>query len=388
MICASHLNQKLSRHETKRAGGGVVLVCPAKDPNRNAQHENATRVSVAKRLAVLKGYDFGGEYDAAIADWRRRYFVPADTLVGIEATRKLGILDEENFFGGLVPYPFMATKTITHRLVNSSATAPEGWTENFASRVQSVVLLGFATFTLEDARLACARVLQSGDARLKPALCVGGQGQQVISTLNELDRALDCIDPMDLSTHGLSIEENLQNVTTYSVGTVRLEEMRIAYCGTQRVTRDHHHKSVYGGSDLLVVPGDFDDLLKLNLASEFRAAVKKARVYDVAASTEIPGLIASRRNYDVAFGEDCHGRRRGGVLEQSWRIGGASPAEVAALEAFREDPSLIRVRASCAEIYDARHEPPPHAQISFSGEDTDSGALIKYSVVERYADTR
>jgi hypothetical protein len=193
---------------------------------------------------------------------------------------------------------------------------------------------------------------------------------------------------MELSVHGVCIEENLDDVTTYSIGAVLFDELRITYCGTQRVTRDHDGKSVYGGSDLLVVRGDFDQLLRLHLTAELRAAIAHARVYDAAAAAEIPGFVASRRNYDVVAGRDHRGRQRCGVLEQSWRIGGASPAEVAALEALRADPALTCVRAACPEVYDARHEPPSHAHVSFRGEDDGVGALVKYSLVEKYGDTR
>jgi hypothetical protein len=70
---------------------------------------------------------------------------------------------------------------------------------------------------------------------------------------------------------------------------------------------------VYGGSDLLIVRGDYDDLLGLDLAPGVRLAVVQARVYEAAATEEFPELVASRRNYDVARGIDAGGRRsRGG----------------------------------------------------------------------------
>ena len=386
MICSMKVPPERCRHE--KGAAGVVLIGPHTDRPRSSRHENATLVSIAERLAALKGYEFGGEYDAAKSEARARYFVPPDTMVGIEAARAIGVGSEADFFGGLVPCPFMATKTITHPLVSDTAAAPEEWLENFAARVKDAVLFGFAAFTIEDARLACAKVLEHGEGRLKPALGVGGKGQEVISTLNGANRALDSLDPTELSIYGISIEENLEDVITYSIGAVQFEELQIAYCGTQRVTRDHRDKNVYGGSDLLVIRGNFEQLLQLDLTPQLRRAVEQARVYDLAASTEIPGFLASRRNYDVAVGLDCRGRRRGGVLEQSWRIGGASPAEVAALEAFRAEPALERVRASCPEIYDASHDPPPNARVSFRGEDDEVGSLIKYSVVEHYGNAR
>jgi hypothetical protein len=381
-------DQKQKQSISRATQGGVVVLYSNKDPERNSKHESVTRASIASRLAALKGYEFAGEYDAA--DWGGRplYFVPAETLVGIATSRALGIASEADLFGGVVPYPFVGTKTITHPLVSAGAAAPEGWSDNFSRRVEDAVLFGFAAFTFADARLACARVLQRGRARLKPALGIGGKGQKVVSSLGELERALDALDPAELSAHGMSIEENLEDVTTYSVGEVRVDELRVAYCGSQRVTADHSGASVYGGSDLLVVRGGFETLTALELSSELRLAVAQARTYDAAASEEFPGFLASRRNYDVAAGADSAGRRRTGVLEQSWRLGGASPAEVAALEAFRADPTLSTVRASCPEIYDANHEPPPCAHVYFRGEDGEVGSMIKYSVVEAYGNSR
>jgi len=61
--------------------------------------------------------------------------------------------------------------------------------------------------------------------------------------------------------------------------------------------------------------------------------VAAARRYDEA-TVEFHGFTASRRNYDVGQGVGADGRPRSGVLESSWRMGGASSAELAALTAF------------------------------------------------------
>ncbi len=377
------------RQAEKQAGRrGVVVQYSNHELDKASHHESVTRACIADKLAALKGYEYAGEYDAATRHEAPLYFVPSDTIVGIKLARDLGVAGEGELFGGVVPYPFVATKTITHPLVNSNACAPEGWSRNFARRVQDAVLFGFAAFTFEDTRLACARVLERGLARLKPARGVGGRGQKVITSLGELDRAMDGMDPAELSRYGVAIEENLEEVTTYSIGKVRVEELCVSYCGTQRLTSDHSGASVYGGSDLLVVRGGFEVLLGFDLAPELRQAVARAHTYDTAATEEFPGLIASRRNYDVAEGRDRDGRRVLGVLEQSWRIGGASPAEVAALQAFREQASLDAVLASCTEVYDARHEPPARALVHFCGEDDRVGSIVKYTLVEPYGNSR
>ena len=376
------------RHENQSASDskfgtmpGIVLQYTGPNVQHHCGHQNATWTELAKKLAFLKGYDFAGQYDPAQQYAGRLYFVPTETLVGVDAARKLGICSEEDLFGGIVPFPFVATKTITHPLVDSDAFAPEGWSYDFSRRVQDAVLFGFTAFTLRDARRAGALVLERGVARVKPARGVGGQGQTVVSQIAELDAALETIDAVELSRDGIVIEQNFEDITTYSIGQVRVSDLVATYCGTQRQTTDNEAADVYGGSDLVVVRGDYETLLDLDLAPELRLAIKQARTYDIAASQEFPGLMASRRNYDVAQVVDAGGQRRLGVLEQSWRIGGASAAELSALEAFRAEPTL---RASCREVYGPKETPPPQAVVYFHGVDDGVGPIIKYTVVEPY----
>jgi hypothetical protein len=73
-----------------------------------------------------------------------------------------------------------------------------------------------------------------------------------------------------------------------------------------------------------------------------------------------PGFFASRLNYDVAQGTvNARCAWRSGVLEQSWRLGGASGAELAALEHFHADPSAWSVHASTHEAYGPARWPRP-----------------------------
>ena len=128
--------------------------------------------------------------------------------------------------------------------------------------------------------------------------------------------------------------------------------------------------------------GDFDALLALTLPEDIRLAIAQARAYDDAATQCFDGLFASRRNYDVAQGLDAAGHRRSGVLEQSWRLGGASGAEIGALEAFRADPSLRTVRAMSREVYGEAPALPANAAVYFSGNDPHVGPLTKYAWTE------
>jgi hypothetical protein len=378
------LNQSESESGYAAVAGMVVLHTDykAREPN---VHEENTRAAIAQKLAALKGYTFAGEYEPGTSYSGRLYFVPNATLSDDETARCLGIGGEDDLFGGFVPHPVMATKVITHPLVEPDATATTGWSHDFARAVKPVTLFGYAAFCRADAFRAGVRVLESGRARVKPACGVGGRGQVVVSTINELEAALADMNDAELSRHGVVIESNLRQPVTFSVGRVRVAALSITYCGTQRQTKDNRGDVTYGGSDLIVVRGDYDDLLNLALTAEAWIAVSQARAYDIAASREFPGFFASRRNYDVAQGLDSTNRRCSGVLEQSWRIGGASPAELVALEAFSADPALHAVRASCVELY-GLHETPPNAVLEFRGIDDRVGAITKYTVLDTHAD--
>ena len=267
------------------------------------EHEIAARVSVAKALAGLKGYRFGGGYEASLRRNGALYFVPSQTLSGDEA-RALGIRGEEDLFGGVVPFPFVATKAIAHPLPGRAAYRPAGWRDTFPERVREVVLPGFAAFTREDAREAARLLLANGPVRLKRGRGIGGRGQAVIEAQD--DPVFDTLDEAELRTYGLVVEPNLEELTTFSVGHVTVGELRATYCGTQKSTRDNQGELVYGGSDLLVVRGGFDELERLSFPPQVRVAIEQAKTFDAAAA-EFEGLIASRRNYDVLRGRERSG---------------------------------------------------------------------------------
>jgi Protein of unknown function (DUF3182) len=371
--------------EPRNRNRDAVVTCTAAD--RAHRHDGVTQAAIATRLAALKGYHFAGEYDTADRPSGRVYFVPGATMVGVAAANALGVRTEADLFGGVVPHHFVATKAITHALVEPDAAAPEGWSHGFGRRVLDVVLPGFTAFTLQDARKAGLRLLERGPVRLKQPLSAGWRDQIIVAAPGELEAALDDLDPNDLFQHGLVLEQNLDDVTTYSVGQVRLDGLTVTYFGTQCATPDNAGATVYGGSNLLVVRGDYGALLGLGPTPAFHLAIAQARAYD-AATEEFAGFFASRRNYDVAGGRDAQGRWRCGVLESSWRIGGASGPEVAALEAFRADAALTAVRAWCVESYGPDLEPPSRAVVHYHDVDERLGPLIKYTLTEPYVPPR
>lgn len=362
------------------ARGTVVTYAPGNaDPGG---HMALTRAALARMLAELKGFAYGGEYAPERRYAGPLYFVPKDSLVGVQQARALGVRSAEDLYGGVVPYAFVATKAIAHPLVGPRARAPRGWSAAFAERVRDLVLPGFSAFALDDARLAGRQLLERGPVRIKLGQGLGGHGQFIVETADELERALQSIDEVPLAELGLVVEPDLEEVTTYSVGHCDVAGVRSSYCGTQCMTRDNRGGDAYGGSQLIVVRGGYDALERRLRDPDARLALAQARLFD-AASAAFDGLIASRRNYDAARGRDRSGTWRRGVLEQSWRLGGASGAELAAVKSFLADPALHAVRACSTERY-GDTAVPQDAMVHYRGIDPQVGPLVKYTVLEAY----
>jgi Protein of unknown function (DUF3182) len=166
---------------------------------------------------------------------------------------------------------------------------------------------------------------------------------------------------------------------TLSVGQIAVGDEMISYHGTQTLTKDNPGRAVYGGSDLVCVRGGWKALAELPMTKKVRVGIEQAITYETAMDA-YPGFMASRRNYDVGQGLDAQGRWRSGVFESSWRSGGASTAELAALTAFAEDPGLRVFNLCSIKEYGNGHQPPPHATVHFRGNDPQDGPMIRYTV--------
>jgi hypothetical protein len=369
------MHERISRH----AAAAVVARVSAA-ARTLAPHEEASLDAMAADIAALLGADYLGL--VATADLRRvraAYWVPDDTLDAVQA-RALDIHGPDDLFGGVVPCRFAATKLVSHPLVDADALAPAGWSPGLGARLGNAVLPGYAVFCRDDACRAAEQLLPLGPLRLKLARGVGGHGQALVEDHAGLERALAALPDDELRRHGATLEQDLQDAGTWSIGHAHCGGIRVAYAGVQHSTRNRDGHVVYGGSELDVVRGDFDALLAAPIGEAARCAVRRVQEYDDAMSASFPGFYASRRNYDVVVGRDRRGQETCGVLEQSWRIGGASPAELLAMRAFAADPALQRVRASCHEVH-GEFTPPAGATINFRGEDPNLGPMCKYATV-------
>lgn len=374
--------QAASRPDGRSAPPGVVLALAAAGGRRTSSHERAALERHARDIASLLGCEAGGWHEPGRKYADPVYFVASDTLDTNEAAG-LGIRGPDDLFGGVVPHPFVAGKTLSHPLVSATAARPPGWSVELERAAGDAVLDGFSAFSREDARAAGLRLLEKkGAVRVKPALASGGRGQSVARDAAGLQSAVDALASGELAVHGVVLEEDLAQVRTYSVGTVQVRDLRASYFGTQQLTRDTRGNEVYGGSDIVVLRGGFDALAAADAPADVRRGIEQARRFDAAVQRCYPGFFASRRNYDVAAGRNPRGELRSGVLEQSWRFGGATGAELAALARLQAEPALARVRAVCVEVFGPSPEPPAGAIVHFRGEDPTAGLLTKYTVIE------
>lgn len=346
-------------------------------------HEVETNRALARWLAQILGLKYGGSYDLEQHSGRDLYLLPTQTLVGAAAARQLGIKGPDDLWGGYVDHDFICTKAISHGLLNWQAHAPQGWVPAFSERVRGVVLDGLSVFSFDDARPAAEHLLYGGPIRLKPIHACAGRGQEVIESLDQFDELLARPEAKQLFCEGVVLEQDLAQVKTHSVGQSFIGGKVLSYCGEQYLTEDAAGEPVYGGSDLLVVPGDYDELLKLELPDDVRLAIHQAQVFDNAADEAYPAFYASRRNYDIAQGLDSSGKPRSGVLEQSWRMGGASSAEVAALQSFVNDPGMSAIRVSSVETYIDQPLPADAIEV-YRGPAQSSEFLLKYVTVKSY----
>ncbi|TIQ37046.1 MAG: DUF3182 family protein [Mesorhizobium sp.] len=370
----------MTQHRNDEAKGVVVeFRTPACEPIH--AHERSVIGSVARAIARLKGFAFREDLFGIGEGAGSLYFVPDDSLLTVDAAR-LGIRGPEHLYGGVVPWPFVRTKAITHPLVDEAADRPNEWCKRFSEATCKAVLPGYTVFSRADASRAADRLLRRGRIRLKPPLLSRGSGQLVATTPHHFERLMERFSSSDLEACGLVLEADLRGVVTSSIGVTEIDGIIVGYYGTQTTTLDNRGQAVYGASHLTVMRGGWPALENSNHPSTLKLAIEQAKAYDAAMVT-YPGFLASRRNYDVGQGIDSSGAWRSGVLEASWRVGGSSTAELAALELMSKDAKVEVVRASAIKEFGTDCRPPRTAEIHFQGDDPEEGLITRYTVVRR-----
>lgn len=337
---------------------------------------------MARDLAELLDLPFRDDLQPGDPAVGHCYVVPDETLLPAEAMA-LGIAGDDDCFGGIVPHPFVATKCVSHGLIGPTASRPVGWVDALGGQLEGAVLPGYSAFSVDDAREALRQLMSRfGPVRFKVAAGVGGRGQSAHADVISAEAWLDEQAPEAVAASGLVVELNLDEEATWSIGTASVGGLDIAYYGTQHTTTDNAGRTVYGGSRLHLVRGGWDELIATAMPAAAREAALLARRFHEATFAAFPAMRASRCNYDVMAGRDTQGRRWSAVLEQSWRLGGASGAECAALLAFRDDPSRRAIVASTHERYGKGLTAPAGTRVHFHDDDAEAGPLLKYVEVD------
>jgi hypothetical protein len=363
-------------------GQRPVYIVPARGGDFADEHQRCARAVLGKCLAELTGGVFTGEMSGEADSDVEPYFLPADTLT-IEEAAQLGINGEGDLFGGVVPHPFVASKAIAHSLVSSTASAPPEWNAGFSEAIAGIVLPGFTVFARDDAEAAGRELLRTGPVQVKATGGFAGFGQSKVASEEELQGELNKLDWDEIGKVGLVLEHRLNDVSAFSIGQVRVGGTTASYYALQKETANEYRDNIYVGSSLLAVRGGFEDLLALDFSDDVRTSIERACAFDAEVDRHFPGFFASRRNYDVIRGFGGNGRPVSGVLEQSWRVGGASAAEMLVLLALRGDPELTQVKARTVEVFGELADVPHGALLLYRGVDPKAGAITRYAIAEQ-----
>ncbi len=337
-----------------------ALVIKTNKPRFKLAHYRNLRI-VDKIASIFER--FGG------IDQGKTYYVADKTIVLEFSENEKLIKDaliesEKDFFGGIVPRAYQSTKAIMHPLVSREAACPLGWSHEFSQELVhlDLVLPGFTVFNIEDIRTAFNHLYDKGvyQIRLKDPLGYLGMNQFVVTSFQELEQFISdkIVDNEKLQQYGLVVEENLhpEDLKTYSVSFVTVGFHQVHCIGVQRFSQ-----GLYGGTDFVIMQtGKYilpELLARVGIFNKEDAQViiDKALLFRALLNKHIPEIKTARFNVDIVSGiasiysnSTCELVKRFALLEQSFRVGGASAAEIWGLEYLLCHPS---VDAVCASTY-------------------------------------
>ncbi|CTP91119.1 hypothetical protein XTPLMG730_3044 [Xanthomonas translucens pv. phlei] len=80
---------------------------------------------------------------------QRGFFVPDDTLTSLTSAQaqQLGVRAAADLLGGVVPHAFVATKAISHPLVDPGAAALQGWNQALGGALGAAAVPGYTAFS-------------------------------------------------------------------------------------------------------------------------------------------------------------------------------------------------------------------------------------------------
>lgn len=348
-------------------------VLPYQGTSQPSSADAITQQKLAQQLVTIFQQ---ATQQAAPTSLTKPYLLPLNSLLSTEA-KTLGVESIHDLYGGVVPYEFAKTKVLSHPLFQPSYAAPEGWSYDLGQDLLPYTLKGYSAFSVQDAFWTARGLIHEGPIRIKFAHAAASQDQFVCNHYQEVTDLLLQSRFQALLEQGVVIEEQLIDTTTYSVGQTEVAGILISYVGEQSQTPNHEQLPTYGGTHLLAVQGGYEELSEVVSTPVLIRAIALAQNYERCIQSAFPQFYASRRNYDVIYGTAWDGSDRAGVLEQSWRMGGASMAELLAISAFLDAPSLTSVQAWTQERYTRKLEQQIETEDVYCIAEETSGYLIK-----------
>lgn len=349
-----------------------------------SEADKMTQQLLSQRLATLLNLQLvtlKEHSDRDSLDPNDCYYLPSHTLLLQEADA-LGIKSLHDLYGGVVPYAFLLNKTLSHPIHHPSMNSPEGWNNDLALSLKPFVLAGYSAFNTQDALWTAEGMIHDGPLRIKLANADAGRGQWIVSNHEEVVDLLNQAQYQPFFEQGVIFEEALYNTVTFSIGQTEIGNQTISYCGEQEVAMDLKDKPAYGGSTISVVRGGYDQLDTALIFDQHKEALRLVQQYERHIFNAFPQIYASRRNYDVLQGTNANGHKRLSVIDHSWELGGASMAEVLALEVFAADSSLHRIRTWTKERYVSDANAVERSDQIYCEAPEQTGWLVKSAGVE------
>lgn len=323
---------------------------------------------IAEQLGrVYQGeYKPGAELDAA-------FWVPHAPMTPEEAGA-LGITSKEQIFGAVVE-PLHAQKSVFHCPLPRATYVPAHFPLDFSRSVQVISAPGYTAFTPQDALLAFESLLQQGHSpRFKNPTATAGLGQRVASNRQEAEAVIAAISGDVFRRFGVVIEANIPisvgQPHAFSSGWIELGGEEYTYVGTQ----SQGEKNIYTGTRLHMVRGHEPPYVP-----DIPNAVTDHTTYLLGLLGLLDGLqIATRCNFN--FVKSMHDEVF--AVEPTFRIGGATGAELLAIGYLKDHPEEDQVVASTRFVYD-QHEPlPAGAHRLYSGNDRIFGVREIFASLE------
>ena len=334
----------------------VVTFTPSGIPEPYNTYISERNANVGGHLAKIQGIEFTGEYTDSQLDTKHKYYVPAKTLQS-EIAEELGIRTSQDLYGGVVEHHIFATKAILHPTLYPNSPKPNVYPANFTTRIveMGLVLPGYTTFdpSFNEAQEIFNRLQQQGfNVRLKEPDQSDGDGQLRVADQSDLAKTIARYHPEYVVCKGIVLEANMEEATTVSVGQTTIAGRDYSHIAFQKDIRDKG-RTMYGGAVMRIFRKGLDHLAQ-NHFQESHIAIAVQQSYQMYEAYGDLDPKLSRASFDILQGYDARGNFSSGVTDQTFRLGGSSPAEVLAIEYLNTNPNADFIDAEVTLDYDPK----------------------------------